>query len=108
MSVDFTLSYGGLTNPASLHYGQHNQYTTAIKAVANIIQDYDSDRLFPCYGFGAKVGAKNLTQKAKAKRQRAMAKKAERLKGKGQWLKGKGQRPNGKGQTAKRKGNCNG
>ena len=58
--MDFTLSNGELNNPSSLHYGQYNQYTTAINAVANIIQDYDSDRLFPCYGFGAKVGTKIL------------------------------------------------
>ena len=27
----------------------------ALKAVGEIIQDYDSDKLFPAYGFGAKL-----------------------------------------------------
>merc|ERR1711874_435730 len=43
----------------SLHYndptGAPNQYITAIKAVGEIIEDYDSDKLFPALGFGARV-----------------------------------------------------
>lgn len=30
-------------------------YAMALKAVGEIIQDYDSDKLFPAYGFGAKL-----------------------------------------------------
>ena len=32
-----------------------NQYETAIESVGNIIEDYDSDKLFPVLGFGARV-----------------------------------------------------
>ncbi|TMS16679.1 Copine-9 [Larimichthys crocea] len=44
--------------PTSLHYMspyQMNAYAMALKAVGEIIQDYDSDKLFPAYGFGAKM-----------------------------------------------------
>lgn len=34
---------------------QMNAYAMALKAVGEIIQDYDSDKLFPAYGFGAKL-----------------------------------------------------
>lgn len=34
---------------------QMNMYAMALKAVGDIIQDYDSDKLFPAYGFGAKL-----------------------------------------------------
>lgn len=32
-----------------------NAYAMALKAVGEIIQDYDSDKFFPAYGFGAKL-----------------------------------------------------
>jgi hypothetical protein len=32
-----------------------NQYETAIKAVGEIIEDYDTDKLFPVLGFGARL-----------------------------------------------------
>lgn len=34
---------------------QLSAYAMALKAVGEIIQDYDSDKLFPAYGFGAKL-----------------------------------------------------
>uniref|UniRef100_A0A665TTA9 Copine family member IX n=1 Tax=Echeneis naucrates TaxID=173247 RepID=A0A665TTA9_ECHNA len=46
------------SQPTSLHYMspyQMNAYAMALKAVGEIIQDYDSDKLFPAYGFGAKM-----------------------------------------------------
>uniref|UniRef100_A0A3B4Z6L5 Copine-9-like n=1 Tax=Stegastes partitus TaxID=144197 RepID=A0A3B4Z6L5_9TELE len=46
------------TGPTSLHYMspyQMNAYAMALKAVGEIVQDYDSDKLFPAYGFGAKL-----------------------------------------------------
>ena len=43
----FSLSYYDLGHP--------NQYQTAIQAVGEIIQDYDSDKLFPALGFGARL-----------------------------------------------------
>uniref|UniRef100_A0A8C6VA59 Copine family member 9 n=1 Tax=Naja naja TaxID=35670 RepID=A0A8C6VA59_NAJNA len=49
---------GNPSQPTSLHYMspyQLSSYAMALKAVGEIIQDYDSDKLFPAYGFGAKV-----------------------------------------------------
>ena len=31
------------------------QYECAIRAVGNVIQDYDTDKLFPALGYGAKL-----------------------------------------------------
>jgi len=59
VAIDFTASNGNPQDPRSLHYndptGAPNQYITAIKAVGDIIQDYDSDKLFPALGFGARI-----------------------------------------------------
>ncbi|MCJ8741416.1 hypothetical protein PDJAM_G00070350 [Pangasius djambal] len=58
VAIDFTASNGNPSQPTSLHYMspyQMNAYAMALKAVGEIIQDYDSDRLFPAYGFGAKI-----------------------------------------------------
>ncbi|XP_052780643.1 copine-8-like isoform X1 [Mya arenaria] len=58
VAVDFTASNGNPIQPNSLHYinpyGQPNQYQMAIQAVGDIIQDYDTDKLFPALGFGAR------------------------------------------------------
>uniref|UniRef100_A0A8U7M4I2 Copine family member 9 n=1 Tax=Corvus moneduloides TaxID=1196302 RepID=A0A8U7M4I2_CORMO len=58
VAIDFTASNGLPSQPTSLHYAspyQLSAYALALKAVGEIIQDYDSDKLFPAYGFGAKV-----------------------------------------------------
>ncbi|XP_074054736.1 copine-9 isoform X1 [Macrotis lagotis] len=58
VAIDFTASNGNPLQPTSLHYMspyQLSAYAMALKAVGEIIQDYDSDKLFPAYGFGAKV-----------------------------------------------------
>jgi hypothetical protein len=58
VAIDFTASNGNPLDPRSLHYmapGQDNQYVTAIKSVGGIIEDYDTDKMFPALGFGAKV-----------------------------------------------------
>ncbi|XP_027002411.1 copine-9 isoform X1 [Tachysurus fulvidraco] len=58
VAIDFTASNGNPAQPTSLHYMspyQMNAYAMALKAVGEIIQDYDSDKLFPAYGFGAKL-----------------------------------------------------
>lgn len=59
LAVDFTGSNGNPSSPSSLHYrdptGRPNQYVTAIQAVGEIIQDYDSDKQFPALGFGARL-----------------------------------------------------
>jgi hypothetical protein len=45
-----------LTNPmASSHRYQPNEYASAIQTVGSIVQDYDSDKLFPTLGYGAKL-----------------------------------------------------
>uniref|UniRef100_A0A2K6KTX9 Copine family member 9 n=1 Tax=Rhinopithecus bieti TaxID=61621 RepID=A0A2K6KTX9_RHIBE len=58
VAIDFTASNGNPLQPTSLHYMspyQLSAYAMALKAVGEIIQDYDSDKLFPAYGFGAKL-----------------------------------------------------
>ena len=59
VAVDFTASNGHPSDPRSLHHLRpgfaDNQYTTAIRSVGSIIEDYDSDKLFPALGFGARV-----------------------------------------------------
>lgn len=59
VAVDFTASNGHPQDPKSLHHlaagFQDNQYTTAIRSVGSIIEDYDTDKLFPALGFGARV-----------------------------------------------------
>ena len=69
VAVDFTASNGDPRKPESLHYlggssseaaaGGENAYTTAIRAVGEIIEEYDADRQFPALGFGAKVPPHN-------------------------------------------------
>lgn len=34
---------------------QLNDYAMALRAIGEIIQDYDSDKMFPALGFGAKL-----------------------------------------------------
>lgn len=60
-AIDFTSSNGFPTNPSSLHYynkssfsqGRFNPYEEAIHNVGSVLEFYDDDKLFPCYGFGA-------------------------------------------------------
>ncbi|XP_032822313.1 copine-8-like isoform X1 [Petromyzon marinus] len=58
VAIDFTASNGSPSQPTSLHYlspYQLNAYALALKAVGEIVQDYDSDKMFPALGFGAKL-----------------------------------------------------
>lgn len=58
VAIDFTASNGDPNSPTSLHYtgsSELNQYEQALTAVGEIIQDYDSDKLFPVLGFGARI-----------------------------------------------------
>jgi hypothetical protein len=59
VAVDFTGSNGNPSHPDSLHYrdpqGRPNHYVTAIRSVGEIVQDYDSDKMFPALGFGARI-----------------------------------------------------
>uniref|UniRef100_A0A8C8SEF6 Copine 5 n=1 Tax=Pelusios castaneus TaxID=367368 RepID=A0A8C8SEF6_9SAUR len=55
---DLLLMDSNPSQSTSLHYMnpyQLNAYAMALKAVGEIIQDYDSDKMFPALGFGAKI-----------------------------------------------------
>ena len=59
IAVDFTASNGDPSDYRSLHFmnpqTMENQYTTAIRSVGEIVQDYDTDKQFPALGFGARI-----------------------------------------------------
>ncbi|KAK5933503.1 hypothetical protein CgunFtcFv8_013979 [Champsocephalus gunnari] len=58
VGVDFTGSNGDPRTPNSLHYMSQdglNEYLSALWSVGNVVQDYDTDKLFPAFGFGAKL-----------------------------------------------------
>ncbi|CAJ1061231.1 copine-4 isoform X1 [Xyrichtys novacula] len=58
VAIDFTASNGDPRNSCSLHYihpFQPNEYLKALVAVGEICQDYDSDKMFPAFGFGAQI-----------------------------------------------------
>jgi len=69
VAIDFTASNGAPSTPQSLHYqpptmnfdgslrivSHLNEYQQAIVSIGQILQDYDSDQLFPLYGFGGAV-----------------------------------------------------
>ncbi|XP_015243526.1 PREDICTED: copine-1-like isoform X2 [Cyprinodon variegatus] len=58
VGIDFTGSNGDPRSPNSLHFMSPNglnQYLTALWSVGQVVQDYDTDKLFPAFGFGAKL-----------------------------------------------------
>ncbi|XP_056403941.1 copine-1 [Hyla sarda] len=58
VGIDFTGSNGDPRSPDSLHFispNGVNEYLTAIWCVGNVVQDYDTDKQFPAFGFGAQV-----------------------------------------------------
>ena len=61
VAIDFTGSNGDPSSHDSLHFinrsnaSQLNQYQTAIGAIGSVIEKYDTDQMFPVYGFGGKV-----------------------------------------------------
>ncbi|XP_051543228.1 copine-3-like isoform X3 [Myxocyprinus asiaticus] len=58
LGIDFTGSNGDPRSPDSLHYISPqgvNEYLSAIWSVGLVIQDYDSDKMFPAFGFGAQI-----------------------------------------------------
>ncbi|KAL4226439.1 Copine-9 [Mactra antiquata] len=58
IAIDFTASNGDPKSPSSLHYlspYRESPYCMALRAVGNIIKDYDADQLFPALGFGARL-----------------------------------------------------
>ncbi|CAH8573025.1 unnamed protein product [Dicrocoelium dendriticum] len=63
IAIDFTASNGSPQVPGTLHYSTINhpsQYAMALQAVGEVISDYDSDNLFPAFGFGACVPPDNV------------------------------------------------
>ncbi|XP_014342529.1 copine-1 isoform X2 [Latimeria chalumnae] len=58
VGIDFTGSNGDPKSPDSLHFispDGKNEYLFAMWSVGNVVQDYDTDKLFPAFGFGAQV-----------------------------------------------------
>ncbi|XP_019518702.1 PREDICTED: copine-6 isoform X4 [Hipposideros armiger] len=58
VAIDFTASNGDPMSSQSLHClssRQPNHYLQALRAVGGICQDYDSDKRFPAFGFGARI-----------------------------------------------------
>lgn len=57
IAIDFTLSNGDPSDSSSLHYYDQskNQYLQAITAVGRILENYDSDKMFPVIGFGGRI-----------------------------------------------------
>ena len=59
VAVDFTGSNGSPMIPGTLHYldprGLPNQYQSAISCIGGILQEYDTDKRFPIWGFGARI-----------------------------------------------------
>merc|ERR1712165_328948 len=61
VAIDFTGSNGDPRKPGTLHYlspdgRTMNDYERAISAIGGILADYDTDKKFPVWGFGAKYG----------------------------------------------------
>ncbi|RWS30816.1 copine-5-like isoform X4 [Leptotrombidium deliense] len=64
VAIDFTASNGDVSDPKSHHFidlytGRQNAYEIALRAVGEIIQHYDTQGMFPGFGFGAKVPPSN-------------------------------------------------
>jgi hypothetical protein len=59
VAIDFTGSNGDPRKPGNLHYmsaGQSNDNKVAISATVSVLGKYDSDKQYPVWGFGDKVG----------------------------------------------------
>ena len=60
-AIDFTGSNLSPNQPNSLHYiapGVMNQYESCICSIGEIVCPYDTDQLFPVYGFGGCINGK--------------------------------------------------
>ncbi|XP_075259122.1 copine-8-like isoform X3 [Convolutriloba macropyga] len=58
VAIDFTASNGDPRSYQSLHYidpVRPNHYATALLSVGQVVEQYDTDKLFPVYGFGARL-----------------------------------------------------
>ena len=59
VAIDFTGSNGDPRKPGTLHHlggGAMNDYQKAISAIVGVLAKYDSDQMYPVWGFGAKYG----------------------------------------------------
>lgn len=66
--IDFTASNGIQSANTSLHHfnaHKRSQYEEALHEVSAIVLDYDTDKLVPCFGFGAKVNMPNFSSQNK-------------------------------------------
>ena len=57
MGIDFTGSNGDIRLPTSLHYQnpyQPNDYVRVLQSIGGVISYYDTDKMFPSFGFGGK------------------------------------------------------
>lgn len=57
VAIDFTASNGSPMDPQSLHFlsSAPNSYEMALRSVGEIIQSYDTSKMYPAFGFGAKL-----------------------------------------------------
>jgi len=60
VAIDFTASNGNPMDLTSLHHNSpdpnnRNPYQQAITAVGSVLEPYDTDKMYPVYGFGAKL-----------------------------------------------------
>lgn len=63
IGIDYTASNGQPSDAASLHHFSPqglNQYQQAMFETVRILQHYDSDKLFPVYGFGGQLGGAHV------------------------------------------------
>jgi len=61
VAIDFTGSNGDPRQPGTLHHinpNEQNDYEKAITAIGGVLANYDTDRKFPVWGFGAKYSGK--------------------------------------------------
>lgn len=60
IAIDFSESNGNPQQKGTYHYqsDKDNNYEHAIKSVVNLISKYDSDQMYPVWGFGARFAGK--------------------------------------------------
>jgi hypothetical protein len=61
VAIDFTASNGAPSLASSLHYRNpmgDNEYQQAIRAVGEILLEYDSDKQVPVWGFGGQINGR--------------------------------------------------
>jgi len=66
IAIDFTGSNGHWLDHGTLHYRNKqtgtSQYMDAIAGVGRIVEVYNKEKIFACWGFGAKVGNERITK----------------------------------------------